>query len=110
MSSRVLHAVESLGGGVLSSVLAMVDSTPELDHHLAVWPRRSHADTGDGLMPLASTTTLSSSPVQAVRRLRDLVRVLRPDHVHAHSSYAGILARSVDLGVDVAYSPHCFAF
>ncbi len=110
MSLRVLHVVESLGGGVLSSVLAMVDSTPDLDHHLAVWPRRSHADTGDRLAAFASTTTLSSSPVLAMRELRDLVRTLRPDQVHAHSSYAGILVRTVDLGVDVVYSPHCFAF
>ncbi len=93
-----------------SSVLAMVDSTPDLDHHLAVWPRRSHADTGDPLAAFAGTTFLSSSPVSAVRELRDLVRTLRPDRVHAHSSYAGILARTGNLGVDVVYSPHCFAF
>jgi glycosyltransferase involved in cell wall biosynthesis len=30
--------------------------------------------------------------------------------VHAHSSYAGLLARVVDPGADVVYSPHCFGF
>jgi glycosyltransferase involved in cell wall biosynthesis len=107
---RVLHVVESLGGGVLSSVLAMVDATPDLDHHLAIWPRRVHADTGDQLAAFTSVRTLSSQPVRAVLGLRNLVHVLGPDQVHAHSSYAGLLARVVNLDVDVVYSPHCFAF
>lgn len=107
---RVLHVVESLGGGVLSSVLAMVEATPDVDHHLAIWPRRDHADTGDRRAAFTSTRTLPSHPGRAVLGLRHLVHALRPDHVHAHSSYAGLLARVVDLGVDVVYSPHCFAF
>ena len=107
---RILHVVESLGGGVLTSVLAMVDATPDLDHHLAIWPQRSHAATGDDLAAFTSVRTLPTRPVRAVRALGDLVRVVRPDQVHAHSSYAGLLTRIVDLGVDVVYSPHCFAF
>ncbi|WP_435768499.1 glycosyltransferase family 4 protein [Nocardioides sp. SYSU DS0651] len=110
MPARVLHVVESLGGGVLSSVLAMVDATPGLDHHLAFWPRRAHADTGDRLTSFDSVRELPRRPLAAVRRLRHLVRELAPTAVHAHSSYAGILARAVDLDVDVVYSPHCFAF
>lgn len=109
MSDRVLHVVESLTG-VLSSVLAMVEVTPDLDHHLAVWPLRSHADTGDHLDSFATVTTLAREPLHAIGDLRQLVRRLRPDRVHAHSSYAGVVSRVVDLGVDVVYSPHCFAF
>lgn len=107
---RILHVVESLGGGVVSSVLAMVDATPDLDHHLAFWPWRDHADTGDELAVFRSVHTLSTKPVRAVLDLRDLVHGLRPGRVHAHSSYAGLLARAVDLDVDVVYSPHCFAY
>jgi glycosyltransferase involved in cell wall biosynthesis len=110
MPFRVLHVVESLGGGVLSSVLAMVDATPGLEHHLAVWPRRSHADTGDALAGFASVRALSHHPVRALVDLGELVQTLRPAEVHAHSSYAGVLARVVHPGVDVVYSPHCFAF
>ena len=110
MSFRVLHVVESLGGGVHTAVLAMVEATPELDHHLAVWPRRVHAGTGDGLDGFAEVHTLPRQPLRAVAGLHDLVRTLRPDRVHAHSSYAGLLARVVDPGAEVLYSPHCFAF
>ncbi|WP_183093762.1 glycosyltransferase family 4 protein [Nocardioides stalactiti] len=110
MPTRILHVVESLGGGVLSSVLSMVEATPDFEHHLAVWPRRQHADTGDERHAFAAVATLPSNPVRAVRALRRLVATLEPDHVHAHSSYAGLLVRVVDLGADVVYSPHCFAF
>lgn len=109
MAHRVLHVVESLTG-VLSSVLAMVEVTPDLDHHLAVWPLRSHADTGDDLARFATVTTLAREPIRARGDLRQLLRRLRPHRLHAHSSYAGVLSRVVDPGVDVVYSPHCFAF
>jgi glycosyltransferase involved in cell wall biosynthesis len=107
---RVLHVVESIGGGVLSSVLSMVDATPDIEHHLAVWHRREHADTGDGRGAFAAVRDLAGPPRRVARALRDLVDSLAPDLVHAHSSYAGVLTRSFDLGAAVAYSPHCFAF
>jgi glycosyltransferase involved in cell wall biosynthesis len=107
---RVLHVIESLGGGVLSSVLSMVDATSDIEHHLAVWHRREHADTGDERAAFAAVHDLRGQPHRAARALRDLVGRLGPDLVHAHSSYAGVLARSSDIGVPVAYSPHCFAF
>ncbi|MBM7520306.1 glycosyltransferase [Nocardioides nitrophenolicus] len=107
---RVLHVVESLGGGVLSSVLSMVDATSDIDHQLAIWHRREHADTGDQRAVFGGVHDLPGPPHRAARSLRDLVAALAPDLVHAHSSYAGVLARSSDLGVPVAYSPHCFAF
>lgn len=106
---RVLHVIESLGG-VFSSVLTMVDATPDIDHHLAVWPRREHLDTGDGHSTFASVEVLPSAPHRARPALRALTRELRPGIVHAHSSYAGALARAGDIGADIAYSPHCFAF
>ncbi|MCR1782010.1 glycosyltransferase family 4 protein [Nocardioides carbamazepini] len=107
---RVLHLIESLGGGVLSSVLAMVDATPAVEHHVAVWPRRSHADTGDRLDAFSGVHELRRPLPQALRAADDLVHGLGPDQVHAHSSYAGLLARILNPAVDVAYSPHCFAF
>lgn len=107
---RVVHLVESLGGGVLSSVLTMVDATPDIEHHLLTWPRRDHADTGDERGSFDSTGTLPRRPLAAARALRSEVDGLAPDVLHAHSSYAGMLARGIELDVDVLYSPHCFAF
>lgn len=107
---RVLHVIESLGGGVLTSVLTMVDATPDIEHELAIWSRRDHADTGDELAPFAAVHRLPAQPHRAARGLQELVDRLAPDVVHAHSSYAGVLARSTEIDARVAYSPHCFAF
>lgn len=107
---RVLHVIESLGGGVLTSVLTMVDATPDIEHQLVIWNRRDHADTGDELAPFAAVHGLPAQPHRAARGLQDLVTRLAPDVVHAHSSYAGLLVRSSDHPARVAYSPHCFAF
>ncbi len=46
----------------------------------------------------------------AVRTLRRTVRELRPDIVHAHSSWAGMTARASMLGIPVVYQPHAFVF
>lgn len=109
---RVLHVIEALGGGVVPSVLAMVEATPEVDHHVATWPRRSHDSTGDSWSSaFASVRDLPPEPAQAARALRRRTRELFPDLLHAHSSYAGALVRTAWLpGVKIAYSPHCFAF
>ena len=48
----------------------------------------------------------------AWRRIAALVRELRPDVVHAHSSKAGMLGRIVahSVGIPVVYTPHGFSF
>lgn len=107
---RVVHLVESLGGGVLSSVLTMVDSTPEIEHHLLIWPWREHVGTSDGLQSFGGVSTLDRRPDRAAHGLRRAIDAMQPDVLHAHSSYAGMLARLPGLDVDVHYSPHCFAF
>lgn len=108
---RVLHVVESMGAGVMTSLLAMVDATPDLQHHLAVWPRREHDDTGADRSAFAGTHALPAGLREAVGALRSLVPALAPHVLHAHSSYAGLLARLAQpAGVPIAYSPHCFAF
>ena len=48
--------------------------------------------------------------VASARELRRLDRAAGFDIIHAHSSKAGALARTVAGGRRVVYSPHCFAF
>lgn len=107
---RVLHVVEAVGGGTLSAVLSMVDATPELEHHLVVWPRREHAAAGMEPAAFSGVHVLPSGLPRAVHALRTTVAARRPDVVHAHSSYAGMLVRSAGLDTRIAYSPHCFGF
>jgi glycosyltransferase involved in cell wall biosynthesis len=109
---RILHVTEPTGGGVVAALMAMVAATPELDHHLITWPRRRHDDNGDAWpAALTTTSTLPADPVRARRALQRHVHAVRPDLVHAHSSFAGALVRGSRLdGPRIAYSPHCFAF
>lgn len=108
---RVLHVTEALGGGITTAMLAMVESTPDIEHHLLARARSAHDVGVDTSAHVTSTTPLPRGPVAAVRAIRAAVRRIRPDVLHAHSSIAGALVRSARLpGVKVVYSPHCFAF
>lgn len=107
---RVLHVSDVMGGGVLSAVLAMVEATPELDHHLLARSRAGHDTGADPRELFGSVHLLPTNPVAAIVELRRRCRDLFPDVVHAHSSAAGVIARLAGLDAPVVYSPHCFAF
>lgn len=109
---RLLHVVESLGGGVTSVLRDHIRLTPEHEHHLLV-RERAQAGTGETLSPyVASTTTLPASPAAAVRAVARAAARLRPDIVHAHSSLAGLYVRTAPRspGAALVYTPHCYAF
>lgn len=108
---RVLHVVESAGAGVMTSLAAMIEATPEVEHRLAVWPRRQHVDDDLARSGRVPTTRLPGGLRSGGAALRALVASTGPDVVHAHSSYAGLLVRRRGgPGAPVVYSPHCFAF
>ncbi|WP_229052988.1 glycosyltransferase [Aeromicrobium sp. Leaf350] len=108
---RVLHVSEALGGGVTSAVTAMVEATPEIDHHLYARPRHQHDVGIDTARHFASVHPMSGNPAVAIGELRALVREMYPDVVHAHSSVAGVVVRMAGLDLpSIVYSPHCFAF
>lgn len=108
---RVLHVTEALGGGITTAILAMVEATPDIEHHLVARAREAH---DVGVSPedrVASVAALPRLPLAAVRALRAAVRDVEPDVLHAHSSIAGVVARAAGLrDAPVVYSPHCFAF
>nr|WP_246280176.1 glycosyltransferase [Nocardioides daedukensis] len=106
-----MHVTEAMGGGVTSSVLAMVESTPDVDHHLYARPRSQHDTGADLATGFSSVHMMATNPVTAIRELRRLQRRLFPDVVHAHSSVGGLLVRTAGLDrTRIVYSPHCFAF
>ncbi|MEO8261069.1 MAG: glycosyltransferase [Pseudolysinimonas sp.] len=108
----VLHVAESWGAGVRAAVLQFVAATPELEHHLLRGVNRSEfaADHEQGF---ASVGVLPHGPLAARRAIRRGVAAVRPDVVHAHSSYAGFFVRTTlrrGPQLRIVYSPHCFAF
>lgn len=107
--TRVLHVAESFGGGVATAMSEYLRSTSELEHHL-LYGRRAQL-TPDLLEPYASATELTSARA-AIGAVRRAVAKVRPDVVHAHSSFAGAYVRlAMRRGRPrVVYTPHCFAF
>jgi glycosyltransferase involved in cell wall biosynthesis len=108
---RVLHIIESFGGGSASAVEEYVRSTPELHHSVLYGSRPDSARGEDALRRFQSAAPLGTG-LQAVTRIRQEVRRLDVDVVHAHSSFAGLYARNALLArrTPVVYTPHCFAF
>jgi glycosyltransferase involved in cell wall biosynthesis len=107
----VLHVVESYGGGVAAVLSDYVASLPEVEHVVLAY-RRPGVQIGNGLHGRAELIDLPDGKLAQIRAVQDAVKRLRPDIVHAHSSYAGGYVRLATRRYDarIVYSPHCYSF
>jgi glycosyltransferase involved in cell wall biosynthesis len=108
----VLHVVESLGSGVTTAIEEYLRSTPGYGHVVLGW-RRPEAQTGDDLGRLAAEVlALPKGRVAQLMEVRRQISRLRPDIVHAHSSFAGVYVRLGAPGSQrsLVYTPHGFSF
>ena len=99
--SVALHVTECFSTGVSRAIRAAVAALPEWEHHLLA--------CGDDDPSRDGFVTVEQLPMGAARRIAVVnrrVRSLRPDLVHAHSSWAGVYARAAALPVPVIYQPH----
>jgi glycosyltransferase involved in cell wall biosynthesis len=108
---QVLHVVESLGSGVATALEGYIRNTPGHVHTVLAW-RRDGAHTGDALDRLAEAMLpLPPGRLAQLRAVRRHVARLRPDVVHAHSSYAGFYVRLLRRPArSLVYTPHGFSF
>ena len=109
-AGSVLHVVESFGGGVAAAVAGIAESVPGFDHHLLYRPRSAVADLSLLSDGFSSTNTFDNRSVSARGRVKAVVADVGPDVLHAHSSWAGLLSRSIRLRLPIVYSPHCYAY
>jgi glycosyltransferase involved in cell wall biosynthesis len=109
---RVLHVAEALGGGIATALEDYIRSTPGHAHTVLGY-RRPGAQTGDELEHLATRLLLlpEGRPAQ-IRTVRRWVRELRPDIIHAHSTYAGLYVRLFVRApaATLIYTPHAYPF
>ncbi len=109
----VLHVSESFGGGVATSIHGMIASAPEVEHTVLILRRRphfGHTQRLDGVTYIDEGQQVGF--FSSLQQLAGAYRELRPDIVHAQSSYAGVYVRalpSIPRAV-IVYTPHCFAF
>lgn len=114
---RVLEVFEPLEGGVPEHVLQLGLGLRARDWEVEVAapaesPFAEHiADEGLIVHRLPLARRLGGGDLAAMRELRRLDRERGFAIVHAHSSKAGVLVRSViPDSARIVYSPHCFAF
>jgi glycosyltransferase involved in cell wall biosynthesis len=109
----VLHVSESFGGGVATSIHGMIASAPEAEHTVLILRRRphlGHQERRDGVTYIDAGEQVGF--FHSLQQLAQAYRELRPDIVHAQSSYAGAYVRAL-LSIpraEIVYTPHCFAF
>jgi glycosyltransferase involved in cell wall biosynthesis len=109
---HVLHVVEALGSGIATALEDYLLSTPDHTHSVLAY-RRPSAQTGDDLERLATRLLpLPEGRLAQVRAVRRWIRELRPDLVHAHSTYAGVYVRLFARrpGAPLVYTPHAYPF
>jgi glycosyltransferase involved in cell wall biosynthesis len=110
---RVIHVVESFGGGVASAILDYVRNTPEYDHGLVYAPRGSAPQAPDALRPFVFALQFPEGHLRRIRFLRAILQANPRAIVHAHSSYGGLYARlsvSKNAVGGILYTPHCYSF
>ncbi|MGD9792589.1 MAG: glycosyltransferase [Acidimicrobiia bacterium] len=108
----VLHVAESFSSGVASAIEAYLDAQPP-DTTAVVCGYRI---PGVQLSPQVHLPVpFHELPAGKVRQLlairREIARV-RPDVIHIHSSWAGLMTRVLPLprGTRVVHTPHCYGF
>jgi glycosyltransferase involved in cell wall biosynthesis len=109
---RVLHVAEALGSGIATALEDYIRSTPGHAHTVLGY-RRPGAQTGDGLERLAKRLLLlPEGRLAQIRTVRRWVRKLRPDVIHAHSTYAGLYVRLFVRApaATLVYTPHAYPF
>lgn len=109
---RVLHVAECLAGGVLTALEGYVKATPNLEHIVLGNSRRGHNLAMRTVAGSKQFIQLPPNHARAIRAVAKQLHELRPDVLHAHSSYAGVYARLGALGSDVpvVYTPHAISY
>lgn len=117
---RVLHVLEAIEGGTSRHLIDVVSHATATDHTVVVPPRRVGGETDERCVPSLRAagadvelltmhrTPWSRANAPALWRLRRLIRDLRPDVVHGHSSIGGLLARlaATGTGIPTVYTPN----
>ena len=117
---RILHVVESFGGGVFEIVKTLAESLATDGDEVAIaYGRRPETPAGPRSR-IAAAVELQAIPwaqrgireqIVAARELRRFAARWKPDVIHFHSSFAGIVG-SLALGRSTPsiYTPHGYSF
>ena len=113
--TRILLVHQPVDGGVGRHVADLALGLPKLGYEVVTCgpSRPAGVPANHQHVPLDLRRSVSGADAAMVARFTRIVRRVRPDLVHAHSSKAGAVARLAKPGqprVPVVYTPHGFAF
>ena len=119
---KVLHIVESFGSGVFSFLVDLINNTDEEFEVTVAYGVRSETlnDFRDYFNDKVQfievkNFTRSINPIKDLKALIEIKKIIRnvkPDVIHLHSSKAGFLGRFAANGrkIKMLYNPHGFSF
>lgn len=104
--ARILHVTTCYAGGVSRAIETAVRLAPSHEHHI-LW-----AGTEEPPQDLYdSVTAFPSMVLRYLSVLNEAIVRISPEIIHAHSSWAGVVARLASRGRSkLAYEPHCYKF
>ena len=114
---RILHVSQPVSEGVARVLadLATFQHANGWDVHVACppdgWLGAAVAEDGITVHPWRASRSPGASSVAEARQLRAVVREVRPDVLHLHSSKAGLAGRLAIRGqVPTVFQPHAWSF
>lgn len=114
---KIAHVVESTATGTLSIVSLSANSLARKGNKVTViYSRRD--DTPDNLSDYFHSSVelieikIKTSSLLSIYYIFNVVKSIKPDVIHCHSSFAGFFTRLATIGniAKVYYSPHCISF
>jgi glycosyltransferase involved in cell wall biosynthesis len=115
----ICHLTESFAGGVARQITDIIMNGNFANHVLIYSPQRKDTDKRRIKILRDNTNiTIYELPMGGIKSITlipvalQLLQDIKPDILHAHSSFAGITARLVanKINLPVIYTPHGFAF
>ena len=115
---RVLHVAEAFGGGLLEMVRLVAEGGARAGMPQAIaygerpeTPEDVRAAVAEPveLLPVGWRSRSAPAQLRAARALQRAVDAWRPDVVHLHSSFAGVVGVAVRTDAPVIFTPHAFA-
>lgn len=108
---KILHVCESFGGGVTSAINSYVNATLGEEHYLLA-SIRENDKTGEEQKGNFQKIFLTKRNFNFIFKLNSVYGEIKPDVVHIHSTFAGLLVRVFSLipSHKIAYTPHAYSF
>lgn len=122
MGNKIVHIVESFGGGVYSVLIDLINNTSKEFDITVLYGEREQTpinfreDFNENVKFIKIENFTRSinfkKDLKAIKEVKQNIKMLNPDIVHLHSSKAGIIGRLAVNGkkVKMFYNPHGFSF